>query len=126
MNKGGFVMASTATNREILEDLFSGETFPTPDYEYQFRSDDFVAEIPQTGERFESREALRSMQEGMGEPPSLSLKRIVGEGDLWVVEAIQDYESDGEFHVCAVVEFKDGKIVRETRYYGPPLQTDRT
>jgi hypothetical protein len=116
---------TTTTNREILEDLFGGDSFHTPEYEYQFRSDAFTAEIPQTGERFESREALRDMQAAMGQPPDVAVKRISGEGGFWVVEAVQTYDDRGMFHVCVIVEFEGGKIVRETRYYGPPLQTDR-
>jgi hypothetical protein len=45
---------------------------------------------------------------------------------MWVVEALQTYEDEGDFHVCVIVEFSDGKISRETRYYGPPLVTNRT
>ena len=118
--------ANSQTNREILETLFNGDTFKTPEVEYQYRSDNFTAEIPQTGELFESREALRDMQKDFDQPPALSLKRITGEGDTWVVEAIQTYEDKGDFHVCVIVEFADGKIAKETRYYGAPLTTDRS
>ena len=119
-------MPTTQTNRETLETLFSGETFSTPEVEYEFRAEDFTAEIPQTGETFESREALRDMQKGIGTPPNVALKRITGEGDVWVVEAVQTYEEDGDYHVCVLVEFDNGKIARETRYYGPPLKPSRT
>ena len=118
-------MQTTQTNREVLETLFGGQTFSTPETEYELRAEDFTAEIPQTGERFDSREALRDMQRGMGKPPRVALKRITGEGDVWVVEAIQTYEDDGDYHVCVLVEFDNGKIAKETRYYGPPLKPDR-
>ena len=118
-------MQATNTNKETLQTLFGGDTFHTPEVEYELRSEDFTAEIPQTGERFESREALRDMQKEFGQPPAVALKRITGEGDVWVVEAVQTYEKDGDYHVCVLVEFDNGKIRRETRYYGPPLQTNR-
>jgi hypothetical protein len=118
-------MHASHTNREILETLFQESTFLTPEDEYEFRSEDFTAEIPQTGERFESREALRDMQKGMGRPPAVSLKRLTGEGEFWAVEAIQTYEQEGDYHVCVLVEFDNGKIKKETRYYGPPLQAAR-
>lgn len=116
-------MQAPNSNREILETLFQGSTFLTPDEEYEFRSEDFTAEIPQRGVRFESREALRDMQKRMGRPPAVSLKRLTGEGEFWAVEAIQTYEQEGDYHVCVLVEFDNGKIQKETRYYGPPLQT---
>lgn len=117
-------MESPMSNRRILESMFQGG-FKSPEFEYELRSEDFVAEIPQSGERFESREALRAMQEDFGEPPSIELRQIRGEGDIWVVEAVQTYEDEGDFHVCVIVEFSNGKVSRETRYYGPPLHAGR-
>lgn len=119
-------MTASDHNRRILESMFEGETFKSPQFEYELRSDDFVAEIPQTGERFEGREALKAMQEGFGEPPAIRLKRISGAGDTWAVEALQTYKDGATWHVCVLVEFTDGKISRETRYYAPPLETNRS
>lgn len=119
-------MASPSSNRQILESMFEARAFKSPEYEYELRSDDFVAEIPQTGERFESRDALKAMQESFSEPPNIRLKEIRGEGDIWVVEAVQTYGNGGDFHVCVIVEFNGGKISRETRYYGQPLTPERT
>jgi hypothetical protein len=119
-------MASTTSNRQILQSMFEEGAFKSPEFEYELRSEDFVAEIPQTGERLESRDALKTMQESFNEPPNIQLKEIRGEGDIWVVEAVQTYEAGGDFHVCVIVEFSGGKISRETRYYGPPLTKGRT
>ena len=47
--------------------------------------------------------------------------QIRGDGDLWVVEATQTDEGEGDFHVCVIVEFRNGKISRETRCFGPRL-----
>lgn len=120
-------MSTTAeqTNREILESFFEGGTFKSPESEYAYRTEDFVARIPQTGETFD-RDSLLQMQKAFGQPPSVELERITGEGDLWVVEAISTYEDDGDYYVCLIVEFVDGKVRRETRYYGPPLEVDRS
>jgi hypothetical protein len=112
-------------NRRVLQSMFEDGSFKSPEFEYELRSDDFVAEIPQTGERFNGRDALRAMQQNFGEPPAIQLKQIRGEGDIWIVEALATYKEDGDFHVCAIIEFSDGKISRETRYYGPPLVTNR-
>lgn len=118
-------MDSPTSKRRILESMFEGGTFKTPEFEYELRSADFVAEIPQTGERFESRDALKAMQEQLGQPPRVELKEIRGEGDIWIVEAIHTYQQGDDFHVCAIVEFNEGKISRETRYYCPPLTATR-
>lgn len=118
-------MENQNSNRRTLESIFEGDTFKGSDFEYELRTEDFVAEIPQTGERFEGRDVMKAMQDAFGQPPRVQLRDIRGEGDVWVVEALQTYEDDGDFHVCVIVEFEDGKISRETRYYGPPLATDR-
>jgi hypothetical protein len=123
MSKERFEMTPTPTTdqqkRAILESMFAGPTFTSPDVEYGYRGPDFLAEIPQTGERWESREALREMQSGFGAPPAVRLERIRGQGDLWVVEAVQTYQRHGEQHTCVIVEFEGDKIARETRYYAP-------
>lgn len=58
--------------------------------------------------------------------PSVRLERITGEGDLWVVETVNTYEGDGDYYTCAIVEFVHGKVTRETRYYAPPLEVERS
>jgi hypothetical protein len=105
-------------NEQLLVEMFSGPTFRSPADEYDYRAESFVAEIPQDGRRFESRDELRAMQESFGDPPGVEVRRMVGEGDVWVVETIQHYETGAQF-ACIVVEFTDGKISRETRYYVP-------
>lgn len=108
-------------NRRTLESMFEGDTFKSPEFEYQHRTDDFVAEMPQSGERIEGRDALRRLQEQFDKPPQVRLVRISGSGDFWAVETRQRYADGVEYHACILVEFSDGKIARETRYYGPPL-----
>ena len=111
---------ATDTNRAVLESLLVGG-FKSPDVEYEARAEDFVAEMPQSGDRIEGRDALRRLQVDLGGPPEMELRRLTGEGDLWVAETTQRYADGSEYFVCVVVEFADGKIQRETRYYGPPM-----
>ena len=92
-----------------------------PDVEYAMRHPDFVADMPQSGERFASREALREMQRAFPEPPKITLRRVVGEGDAWVAEATSDY-SGQRFHTVVIFEMQDNLILRETRYYTEPFE----
>jgi hypothetical protein len=39
----------------------------------------------------------------------------------WVVEARSDY-GDRIYRVVAILEFRDGKIWRDTRYFGEPFE----
>jgi hypothetical protein len=45
----------------------------------------------------------------------------VGSGDVWVVEARSDY-GGRIYDVAVIIEFREGKILRETRYYADPFE----
>jgi hypothetical protein len=103
--------------RELFIRLFE---HMSAEEEHELRHPDFVMEMPQSGERIVGRENMRAMQEKYPGPPSIELRRVVGSGDVWAIEMRSDY--DGRvYHVVMLVEFRDGKIVRETRYYADPF-----
>lgn len=112
-----------AENREALERMFGvdGTLLLSPQEEYEIRAPDCVIDMPQSGERIVGRDKMREMQEHFPNPPAAQVRRITGSGDLFVMEARSDYGEGGIFHVADIVEFRDGKIVRETRYYGEPF-----
>ena len=90
--------------------------------EYRVRHPDYVMEMPQSGERIRGREAMRAMQEAFPTPPTITVRRVVGAGHVWVLEGINDYGGE-VWHVALVLEFDDdGRIVRDTRYYAQPLE----
>jgi ketosteroid isomerase-like protein len=103
--------------RELFTRLFE---HMSAEEEHDLRHPDFVMEMPQSGERIVGRENMRKMQENYPGPPNIELRRVVGSGDVWVIEMRSDY--DGRiYHAVGVVEFRDGKILRETRYYADPF-----
>src|SRR5919198_4777264 len=104
-------------NREVLEGMFAGGVLQlSPEGEHAVRAEDYVMEMPQSGERIVGRDTMRAFQEAYPNPPSAQVRRIIGSGDLFVVEGFADY-GDQTAHVVNVVEFRDGKIAKETRYY---------
>jgi hypothetical protein len=46
---------------------------------------------------------------------------VVGAGEVWVVEAHNDYGGGQLYHVVDIVQYRDNKIWRETRYYAQPF-----
>jgi hypothetical protein len=107
-----------AAMREGIECLFglTGDGL-SPEAEFELRHEDYVMEMPQSGERIRGRDAMRAMQEAFPVPPSITLRRVVGSGKVWVVEGKNDYAGD-VWHVVVVLELDaDGSIVRDTRYY---------
>ena len=64
---------------------------------------------------------MRAVQQAYPNPPRMEIRRIIGEGDLFVVEGRSDYGHEVSF-VADIVEFRDGRICRETRFYAAPFE----
>jgi len=109
--------------REIIEGLFGdGVLKLDAQTEHDLRHENYVMEMPQSGERIRGREKMRQFQEAYPNPPRAVLRRVVGSGEVWVMEATSDYPGGGTYHVANIVEFRDGKILKETRYYAEPFE----
>lgn len=110
-------------DHQIREALISMVTDLDPDAEYELRHEEFVADMPQSGERISGREDMRALQRAFPpeRTPTFKVRRITGGGDVWTVEATGDYGGD-VYLVVVIFEFRDGKILRETRYYPEPFE----
>ena len=94
-----------------------------PELEYRHRHEDYLVEFPQSGERMD-RDDLRQLQETFpgGQAPNIQLRRVTGGGDAWFGESLIHYADGTVFYGVSRVEFRDGKIWRETRYYAEPFE----
>jgi len=113
----------TDKNRELLERLWpmDGQLALSPEAEHELRAENYVLEMPQSGERIVGRDKMRALQQEYPAPPSIEIHRITGAGDHFVILGRSDY--NGElFHVANIVEFTSGQITRETRIYGTPFE----
>ncbi len=85
-------------------------------------SEDFIQDWPQSGERVRGREAcVRIYTNYPGGGPVVTVKRILGSGDVWVVEADADY-SGKPVQVVAILEFRNDLLVHETDYFADPFE----
>jgi hypothetical protein len=105
--------------RRFLADLFSDLS---AEAEYELRHEDYVMEMPQSGERIRGRENMREFQEAYPTPPTIRLRRVVVRDGLWVAEGVNDYGEGRVFTVVVILELRDGKIRRDTRYYAEPFE----
>jgi len=87
---------------------------------YELRHEDFVMEMPQSGERIRGREKMREFQGAYADPPAMRLRRVLVRDRLWVAEVISDYGGQVS-HAVFIVELRDGKMWRDTRYYAEPF-----
>jgi hypothetical protein len=108
--------------REVHELFFERLQHLSPEAEYELRHPDYVMEMPQSGERIRGRDNMREFQEAYPNPPRIIPRRVAGSGDVWVIEARSDYGDGQIFHVAMIVEFRDGKVWRDTRYYAEPFE----
>ena len=105
--------------RELFERLRAAMD---PDLEYRERHQDYVLELPQSGERLD-RDDLRRLQRTMpGGAPRIELRRLTGGGDVWIGESLIHYADGTVFFGVSRIEFRDGKMWRETRYYAEPFE----
>jgi hypothetical protein len=50
---------------------------------YELRHEDFVMEMPQSGERIRGREKMREFQGAYADPPAMRLRRVLVRDGLW-------------------------------------------
>jgi len=87
-------------------------------------TDDFVQEWPQSGERLTKEGSLRLAavySEKSGTTPSFTYKRMLGGGDIFVVEGTMDYGDGVPVSYVGVGEIRDGKVARMTEYFANPF-----
>jgi hypothetical protein len=96
----------------------------SPEEEYNVRhQEDYVMEMPQSGERFSGRENMRAFQEAYPTPPrSLQLRRVLVKEGLWVVEGVIDYRDGQVYNVVLIFELRDGKMWRDRWYFAEPFE----
>jgi ketosteroid isomerase-like protein len=90
--------------------------------EHEIYHDDVVCEYPQSGEIIHGRHNLQALRtHHPGRPSDFTVRRIVGEGNLWVTEYQINYAGKRAFTV-SVMEFRDEKVSHETQYFADPFE----
>ena len=89
--------------------------------EHQIYQDDAVLEYPQSGERIRGRQKIQSSRAAQPNRKRFTIRRIIGAGDLWITEYVLSYEGRPSYTV-SIMEFRDGKVARETQYFGDAFE----
>ena len=83
---------------------------------------DAVTRWPQSGERITgAMSCVRVYENYPGGPPTYRVNRIVGDGELWVVELLSEYNGE-RWYATSVVEFRGMRIARMTDYFGQAFE----
>ena len=107
------------------EVLKSGEFGRLAELTQQYGTDDFVEEWPQSGERLTKAASLKMTEiypEMSGTTPKFTYKRMLGGGDVFVVEGTIDYGDGVPVSFVGIGELRDGKVARMTEYFANPFE----
>ena|ERR1700761_8060307 len=107
--------------REALDRHWAASDANQFEAEHDIYRDDAVLEYPQSGERLRGRHNIQASRTVQPNAKRFTVRRIVGRQDLWVTEFVITYDGRPSY-VVSVMEFEDGKVVRETQYFGDPFQ----
>jgi hypothetical protein len=88
--------------------------------EHAIYADKAVLDYPQSGERFVGRSRIQAQRGGHPAERHFAVRRIQGDGDLWVSECVITYDGAPTYSV-SVMELADGLVTHETQYFADPF-----
>jgi len=91
----------------------------------QYGTDDFLQEWPQSGERLSKESSIKMLElypEMTGKAPAFTYKRMLGGGDVFVVEGTIDYGDGIPVSYVGIGELRDGKVAKMTEYFANPFE----
>lgn len=83
---------------------------------HEIYHDDAILEFPQSGERFEGVENFREWRRNYPAELAFEMRRLRGEGDLWVAENAIAYGGGPWQPTVNILEFRGERVARETIY----------
>ncbi|HEX5497512.1 MAG TPA: nuclear transport factor 2 family protein [Mycobacteriales bacterium] len=113
-------MGRDSQNRTALERHWAASVAGDLDTEHEIYHDDVVVEYPQSGERIRGRDSLRAVRVHHPSRMEYAVQRITGHGDVWVTEGVSGY-GPSTVRTVSVMEFRDGRVLRETQYFAEPF-----
>jgi ketosteroid isomerase-like protein len=108
--------------RQVAEAFWTSLAAGDWDAAARYIHPDFVQEWPQSGERIVGAEnALAIDRNFPGGMPSMQLRRVRSAGDLATTEVSLTYADGSTYLGVSLLEFRDGRIARETDYFAEPF-----
>jgi hypothetical protein len=119
-------MGDTAQLAAAVEEVLkSGDFSQMGKLIQEYGTDDFVEEWPQSGERLTKAASLKMAElypEMSGTSPKFTYRRMLGGGDVFVVEGTIDYGDGIPVSYAGIGEIRDGKVARMTSYFANPFE----
>ncbi len=113
--------AEEQTIRAALDRHWAASAAGDLEAEHDIYHDDAICDYPQSGERIHGRRDLQALRgHHPGKPAGFRIRRILGRANLWITEYTITYQS-GPVYTVSIMEFRDGKVARETQYFAEPF-----
>ena len=109
------------TVRAALERHWAASDASDFQVEHEIYREDAVLDYPQSGERIRGRHNIQESRFVQPNKKRFIVRRMIGSGDLWVTEFVLTYDGIPSYTV-SIMEFSDGKVARETQYFGDPFE----
>src|SRR6202040_368350 len=113
-------MNEDPTIRAALDAHWAASDANDFELEHQIYREDAVLEYPQSGERIRGRRNIQASRFAQPNKKRFTVRRILGAADLWVTEFVLTYDGKPSYTV-SIMEFRDGKVSRETQYFADPF-----
>ena len=107
--------------RALLERHWAASDANDLAVEHEIYREDAVLHYPQSGERIRGRGKIQESRRVQPSDKRFAVQRIIGAGDLWITEFVLSYDGAPSYAV-SIMEFSDGKVARETQYFGAPFK----
>lgn len=108
--------------REALDAHWQASAAQDFNAEHAIYEDNAICDYPQSGERIIGRSNLQALRSHHPAKPSgFHVRRILGEGNLWITEYVITYQERSSFTV-SIMEFRNGKVTHETQYFADPFE----
>lgn len=112
---------SAQDNRRIVEQFWAAVNANDWDAHDRLIDDGYVQDGPSQASGSGGRANSRAIKENYPTGRTPTLRRIIGAGDLWIMETTIDYGSEVAQGVH-VLELREGRILRETDYFSQPFE----
>jgi hypothetical protein len=89
--------------------------------EHEIYHEDAILDYPQSGERIRGRRKIQESRTVQPNQKRFAVRRIIGNGDLWVTEFVLSYDAVPSYTV-SIMEFSGGRVARETQYFCDPFK----
>jgi hypothetical protein len=107
--------------REALDLHWAASDASDFEIEHQIYREDAVLDYPQSGERIHGRQRIQMSRAAQPNTKRFTVRRILGGAGLWVTEFVLTYDGKPSYAV-SIMELEDGKVTRETQYFGDAFE----